>query len=46
LASVGGLVSLEKLKMKGCRGKAWLNEAKVWRSIEQERARRKILEDK
>jgi hypothetical protein len=41
LASLGGLVSLEKLNMKGCRGKAWLNEAKVWQAIKQERAARK-----
>jgi hypothetical protein len=46
LASLGGLVSLEKLNMKGCRGKAWLNEAKVWQAIQQERARRKARKDK
>jgi hypothetical protein len=40
LASLGGLVSLKKLDMTGCRGNKKELEKKVWAAIKAERARK------
>jgi hypothetical protein len=39
LASLGGLISLKKLDMSGCRGNEKELEKKVWAAIKVERAK-------
>jgi hypothetical protein len=47
LASLGGLVSLQQLSMKGCRGSRDLGnplEKKIWAAIKAERKKRKLCD--
>jgi hypothetical protein len=41
LASLGGLVSLKKLDMTGCRGNEKELERKIWAAIKTERTRQR-----
>jgi hypothetical protein len=41
LASLGGLISLKKLDMAGCRGSEEELEKKVWAAIKAERAKQR-----